>query len=189
MNGRHKAPSGVGSAGPSAGRRQKGAVTPEVAAMVDEALQLLWRAWRLHCGLPAPQSAVGAKPQAASPSPPPPPPAVSTRADLPEQLSQGLWSEKRVRELTSLSHNEIHKRRLAGTFPNPEHIGGRRVAYGKGGEDFVLGGGRRGRVLGGRAAFRRSGRRRRRRFSARLVGLPDGGFVRPRDGEARIGRA
>lgn len=40
-----------------------------------------------------------------------------------------LLSEKQVRELTTLSHNEIHKRRRAGTFPEPEPIGGRRVAY------------------------------------------------------------
>lgn len=48
--------------------------------------------------------------------------------DLPPTLDP-LLSEKTVRQLTSLSHNEIHKRRRAGTFPEPEPIGGRRVAY------------------------------------------------------------
>ena len=57
---------------------------------------------------------------------------VQQLAETPLVLSKNplaLWSEKQVRELTSLSHNEIHRRRIAGTFPRPEPIGGRRVAY------------------------------------------------------------
>ena len=40
-----------------------------------------------------------------------------------------LLAPKKVCEITSLSLSEIHRRRQAGTFPDPEPIGDRRVAY------------------------------------------------------------
>jgi prophage regulatory protein len=40
-----------------------------------------------------------------------------------------LLSPDMVQQLTTLSTTEIHRRRKAGTFPEPEPIGDRRVAY------------------------------------------------------------
>lgn len=40
-----------------------------------------------------------------------------------------LLSPSKVQEITTLSTTEIHRRRKAGTFPEPEPIGNRRVAY------------------------------------------------------------
>ena len=106
-------------------------ITPEVAALVDGAFLALWKAWRLYCGLPLPPAPTEA-PEARQVRPPTPQPTKDASPQPSHQLEHhplALWSEKRVREVTSLSHNEIHRRRIAGTFPRPEPIGGRRVAY------------------------------------------------------------
>ena len=44
-------------------------------------------------------------------------------------LLDAFMSEKAVRRVTSLSRTSIHRKRLAGEFPNPEPISEGRVAY------------------------------------------------------------